>query len=612
MADLKVVIGGDVSGATTGLKQVQTELGKTAIAAQKVDSSLATTAKSFIGVGSKAQIASTALTGIGQAVGGAVEGVASLGSALLTGGILVAIPLIITGVKLLGEALFGATAAQKEFAAQQDRINESFEGAKSSYVKAAEVVQNLKIAFKQAEDGVISQHEAVKLYNDTIGKTTGSVNSLAEAEAELAKKGDAYIKFTLLKAAANIALAKSAEEAFKAEFAQQQSADISANLSAQAKAAQSKGGAIVGVQVRAVREQVDALNKEREKDLKNQERYLEIQKTFASRAEDIAKGFNFTGKGDTPVKEKDVKTSVKNIETIADVLTKLRKELDFLNTKELELHTDEAKAKISALDGAIKTLITKFGVKGKENTVQLFAEIRALESQEALKAELFKNSKFGVLKVPVEIEPVLNTVKKGIFEDRLKAFDDFKKDALARLKSVQEIIGHAATDVGASIGDALGNGLTAALQGKSFGSVLGSFFSSIFKAVGNGLRNLGVYFLAASKLVASIKKALLAVPALSAVAAIGLIALGTLISSIGSKATPGFATGVRNFQGGSAIVGERGPERVFLPTGSTVQPNNELQAYGGGSNGFIAETRIQGQELVILINRAKATMSRNG
>jgi hypothetical protein len=39
---------------------------------------------------------------------------------------------------------------------------------------------------------------------------------------------------------------------------------------------------------------------------------------------------------------------------------------------------------------------------------------------------------------------------------------------------------------------------------------------------------------------------------------------------------PGFANGVSNFSGGPAIVGERGPELVNLPRGSSVTPNSAL------------------------------------
>jgi hypothetical protein len=42
---------------------------------------------------------------------------------------------------------------------------------------------------------------------------------------------------------------------------------------------------------------------------------------------------------------------------------------------------------------------------------------------------------------------------------------------------------------------------------------------------------------------------------------------------------PGFASGVRNYQGGLALVGEEGPEIVRLPPGSDVIPNNEIGSY---------------------------------
>jgi hypothetical protein len=49
----------------------------------------------------------------------------------------------------------------------------------------------------------------------------------------------------------------------------------------------------------------------------------------------------------------------------------------------------------------------------------------------------------------------------------------------------------------------------------------------------------------------------------------------------GGLEVPGFATGVRNFAGGLAVVGERGPELVSLPRGSSVYPNGARP--GGGT-----------------------------
>lgn len=65
-------------------------------------------------------------------------------------------------------------------------------------------------------------------------------------------------------------------------------------------------------------------------------------------------------------------------------------------------------------------------------------------------------------------------------------------------------------------------------------------------------------------------------------------AVGGLIGKI-----PGFASGVQNFGGGLAIVGEKGPELVRLPAGSDVIPNSRLRSHAttpvasvGGSRGF--------------------------
>jgi hypothetical protein len=52
---------------------------------------------------------------------------------------------------------------------------------------------------------------------------------------------------------------------------------------------------------------------------------------------------------------------------------------------------------------------------------------------------------------------------------------------------------------------------------------------------------------------------------------------------------PQFARGVRNFRGGMAVVGERGPEIVNLPRGSDVLTNRE--SFGGGTGGYGAGVR---------------------
>jgi tape measure domain-containing protein len=52
---------------------------------------------------------------------------------------------------------------------------------------------------------------------------------------------------------------------------------------------------------------------------------------------------------------------------------------------------------------------------------------------------------------------------------------------------------------------------------------------------------------------------------------------------------PGFANGVRNFSGGLAVVGERGPELVNLPKGADVFTNEESRRMTSGGGGITIE-----------------------
>lgn len=61
-------------------------------------------------------------------------------------------------------------------------------------------------------------------------------------------------------------------------------------------------------------------------------------------------------------------------------------------------------------------------------------------------------------------------------------------------------------------------------------------------------------------------------------------AINGALSGLPGKPTihlPRFASGVQNFSGGMALVGERGPEIVNLPGGSDVIPNNKISQMGG-------------------------------
>lgn len=80
-------------------------------------------------------------------------------------------------------------------------------------------------------------------------------------------------------------------------------------------------------------------------------------------------------------------------------------------------------------------------------------------------------------------------------------------------------------------------------------------------------------------------------------------------------AIPHFATGVQNFAGGLALVGENGPEIVGLPSGSSVWPNGTGPGGLGGSGGIVINiTGAVGNEayLAQTVKNAIVTAIRNG
>lgn len=121
---------------------------------------------------------------------------------------------IIAGLKFI-DWLGKAKEETDKITSSQEALNKAFKD--NSVVDAAKNVNELRINIQLAKDGILDKEKVLHQYNDTIGKTTGQVSSLDEAERELTQNGDAYVKVTLYKAAANLALEQAAKQALLAE-----------------------------------------------------------------------------------------------------------------------------------------------------------------------------------------------------------------------------------------------------------------------------------------------------------------------------------------------------------------------------------------------------------
>lgn len=97
---------------------------------------------------------------------------------------------------------------------------------------------------------------------------------------------------------------------------------------------------------------------------------------------------------------------------------------------------------------------------------------------------------------------------------------------------------------------------------------------------------------------------------IAAAAGAGALAAAAFNKVLGAIQVPGFAEGVKNFGGGLAVVGEKGPELVKLPRGSDVTPNNELKQALGGDLGFVFYHKVQGSDLLFVLERAQRNAAR--
>lgn len=111
--------------------------------------------------------------------------------------------------------LFTGTKSIDKAAQAAKNLNDAF--SDNSYKEAVKNVNELRINIDLAKQGFLDKGKVLKQYNETLGDTIGEAGSLNEAEQLLIKNGDAYIKMTLYKAAANIALEEAAKSALKAE-----------------------------------------------------------------------------------------------------------------------------------------------------------------------------------------------------------------------------------------------------------------------------------------------------------------------------------------------------------------------------------------------------------
>lgn len=179
------------------------------------------------------------------------------------------------------------------------RLKDTIAGAGSAFQKATTDVFSLKNEIQLAKDGFLDKDVVLKHYNETIGKTTGFVKSLDEAEKELVKNGQAYIQMTLYKAAANFALESAAKVAFEkvqeSRKTDKESSTFLDNITSLFGQKNEIGSQAAADEFQKKLAEEGKKNKDKiiKQKQKEQDDLVSIADAFQKAAAQIAKGFNF-------------------------------------------------------------------------------------------------------------------------------------------------------------------------------------------------------------------------------------------------------------------------------------------------------------------------------
>lgn len=221
-----------------------------------------------------------------------------------------------------------------------------------------------------------------------------------------------------------------------------------------------------------------------------------------------------------------------------------------------------------------------------------------------------------IVPVPLEFQ-LVNPEITSEAEMRLQDFQDLLFDFNQNANNIfKDGLGNTFSGLAEGLGVALASGTNVV---ESLGGALLSGIGSIAVQLGRAAIGIGISMKAIKM---SFKN-----PATAIAAGIALVAIGSAIKATANIVqgqgqqgqgqqgyqAPKFANGVTNFSGGTALVGERGPELVTLPTGSNVITNENIRRYMGGGNSssvIIPDVKIKGQDLVVVFNRADKNFNR--
>ncbi|BAU54655.1 hypothetical protein MgSA37_02833 [Mucilaginibacter gotjawali] len=250
--------------------------------------------------------------------------------------------------------IFNPLASEAKLALEE--LNKAY--ASSDYTTAIKNINELTINIDLAKKGFLDKTKVLKEYNTTLGSSIGYADNLNQAEQDIVKNGNAFIKITLLKAVAQLALSDAAKKTYEAQL-------IAANPPTPF-GGKNNNGSFQGNAPAAIKKYYADLNKgqadaEKQKisDLNDQaNKFSAIAKKSQQAAADLAKatGIDFFDGTQDPVKTPKVKTdpSVKAGETLVASYKTAFEKLDALKQEYASKEKTKDQQEIDAIKAKFK------------------------------------------------------------------------------------------------------------------------------------------------------------------------------------------------------------------------------------------------------------------
>ena len=316
-------------------------------------------------------------------------------------------------------------------------------------------------------------------------------------------------------------------------------------------------------------------------------------------------------------KAKDSKDKSKSLgESIDQIIAKFRRKLTAEEALGLP-PMEEIKAKINDYEAVIKKLITDKKVPlTDKRLINLQLELQDLSLSKAFinLKESFRNEKLDAPLEGIDIyipesnmNQLLESEKKGLLKligglnlpkDKLqkqfglgyiefldvsvlrKGYANLIAEANKSKIDLQKTFVDSFSQLGADVATAFAEGLGNMLSGEN--NSLQGMLDNISLILANAMVSIGKQIIVLATGLQAVYTALMSNPVTALLAGIALVALGTAAKNQLSK-TKAFATGTSFAPGGTALVGERGPELVNLPRGSKVIPNGKTNSMMQGA-----------------------------